>query len=179
MRRLFYLLILLCLTFSCTKANRETIFVNQETRISNFINSKTAADTNVTFVNNEGVYRVIMKKGEGDALSPNGNLSFYYAGYTFNGSVSISNLFATNHAETAKKAGWSVEDVERYQIMTVKLDEAGFVKGLSKGLEGVQAGERAYVLFSGKYGFGGLAHGIVPANSALIYEIWVEAVTNN
>ena len=61
----------------------------------------------------------------------------------------------------------------------MKLSESGFVKGLKYGLEGVKAGQECYILFSGKYGFGKRELGTIPANSALVYRIWVESITND
>ena len=52
------------------------------------------------------------------------------------------------------------------------------MEGLRKGLLGVKAGEICYIVFSGKYGFGDEIIGSIPANSALIYQIWVESLTD-
>ena len=57
--------------------------------------------------------------------------------------------------------------------------EARFIEGLKNGLRGVRGGEHCQILFSGKYGFGNEEFGIIPANSALLYEIWVEAISND
>ena len=35
------------------------------------------------------------------------------------------------------------------------------------------------LLFSGKYGFGNKPFGTIPANSALLYKIWVESISND
>ena len=53
------------------------------------------------------------------------------------------------------------------------------LEGLRNGLIGVRNGEQCKILFSGKYGFGDEEFGIIPTNSALAYEIWVEAVSND
>ena len=53
------------------------------------------------------------------------------------------------------------------------------IEGLKNGLMGVKSGEECQILFSGKYGFGKKPFGIIPANSALLYEIWVVAVSND
>ena len=44
--------------------------------------------------------------------------------------------------------------------------------------EGVKAGEECEIIFSGKYGFGNDSFGIIPANSALLYKIWVISISN-
>jgi FKBP-type peptidyl-prolyl cis-trans isomerase len=47
------------------------------------------------------------------------------------------------------------------------------------GLEGVKAGEECEIIFSGKYGFGNKAFGMIPAKSALLYKIWVVSISND
>jgi FKBP-type peptidyl-prolyl cis-trans isomerase len=42
----------------------------------------------------------------------------------------------------------------------------------------VKAGEECEILFCGKYGFGNSTFGIIPANSALAFKIWVVSVSN-
>jgi FKBP-type peptidyl-prolyl cis-trans isomerase 2 len=105
-------------------------------------------------------------------------VSFYYAGYVFNGSVSSSNLFITNHQATAEQAGWDLTDAG-YELYEINLGEARLVQGLKDGLYGVKAGEECEIIFSGKYGFGNENFGIIPANSALLYKIWVAGVSND
>ena len=165
------------LALSCGKASREATYASQETKIASYIESATKTE-GVTFVNNDGSYRVIYAEGTGEALQATGVLSFYYAAYIFNGSKSISNLMATNHKETATKAGWDVSDASRFEALTVSLEEADFVEGLKRGIVGVKADQHADIVFSGRYGFGPKNYGLIPANSALLYEIWVVAVTN-
>ncbi|MBP5398754.1 MAG: FKBP-type peptidyl-prolyl cis-trans isomerase [Bacteroidales bacterium] len=176
MKRLIFISLCLLSVLSCLKENREMIYANQETRIASFLQSKVSDTT--WFVNNEGAYRLTLKAGTGEALQSKGTVSFYYGGYVFNGSVSTGNLFVTNHKETAATASWDTSDESRFVILTRSLPDANFVEGLAKGLVGVQSGEHAYIVFSGKYGFGSRIYGSVPPNSALIYEIWVEGVNN-
>lgn len=165
------------LALSCGKASREATYASQETKIASYIESATKTE-GVTFVNNEGVYRVIYAEGTGEALQASGVVSFYYAAYIFTGSKSISNLIATNHKETAETAGWDTSDASRFEALTVGVAEADFVEGLKRGIIGVKADQHADVVFSGRYGFGDKIYGKVPAHSALLYEIWVVAVTN-
>jgi FKBP-type peptidyl-prolyl cis-trans isomerase len=61
----------------------------------------------------------------------------------------------------------------------IKMGETQLLEGLKSGLLGVKGGEHCQILFSGKYGFGNEQFGIIPVNSALLYEIWVEAVSND
>ena len=121
-----------------------------------------------------------MKEGNGDALNNTGIATIYYAGYIFSGSKSSSNLFITNHEETAKSAGWELSDSEdMYKVYRLNMADTDLITGLKNGLIGVKSGEHCQILFSGKYAFGKKAIGIIPANSAILYEIWVEAVSND
>jgi len=105
-------------------------------------------------------------------------VSFYYAGYVFNGSISAGNMFVTNHQETAEKAKWDLTDAD-YSIYETDLTDARLLEGVRNGLEGVRTGEECEILFTGKYGFGNSAFGIIPANSALAFKIWVVGVSND
>lgn len=199
MKRLYFIIqavIALCLV-SCKEQNLESIYSSQEERIDSFIknliekNQTPPAPENpdgesgqegqqqpeITVVNNSGSNRVTLVPGDGIELQEGGTVSFYYAGYVFNGSISGNNLFATNHEETATAEKWDVTSPD-FSLMTVKLGkDDNLVKGLHNGLLGVKAGEECYILFSGKYGFGNKNIGMIPVNSAIAYKIWVENVT--
>ena len=174
----FVLLLAALLVLSCGKASQEATFANQETRITSYIDSEVKAGG--SFVDNGGIYRVIKKdeEGTGEALQASGVVSFYYAAYIFTGSKSYSNMIATNRKQSAQDAGWDTSDETRFEALTVGLEESGFVEGLKRGLVGVKADQHADIVFSGRYGFGNKIYGMVPANAAFLYEIWVVAVTN-
>lgn len=167
---------------SCIKEKLEVTYNNQETKIDQYINSNKYTDSSksdsLRVVYNGGTSRLVMTEGTGEELAKNGTVAFYYAGYIFSGNKSNANLFMTNHEDTAKSAGWALTD-EQYEITKANISEAGFIEGLHHGLLGVKAGEHCQILFTGKYGFGNSEFGIIPANSALLYEIWVEAVSND
>ena len=129
-------------------------------------------------VYNNGSTRLVWDEGTGPMLEPDGSVSFYYAGYTFSGSISKQNLFVTNHQATAEASGFALTDPD-YELYEVNLGETELIEGLRNGLEGVRAGERCDILFSGKYAFGNTTFGTIPANSALLYKIWVIGVSND
>lgn len=161
---------------SCVKQKLEVEYNNQETKIESYI-TKAKKDT-MTVTYNNGTSRLTLKSGTGEPLQADGAVSFYYAGYIFNGSLSNSNLFGTNHKETAEKAGWDLTD-EEYLIYETVLSDAKLLEGVRNGLIGVRAGEECEILFTGKYGFGNTTFGIIPANSALAFKIWVIGVSND
>ena len=169
-------------TASCVKERLEVTYTNQENKIDQYINSnkyftKDDKKDSLRVVNNAGANRLVLEEGMGEELGPEGTVAFYYAGYTFNGSKSNANLFVTNHEETARAAGWELTD-EDFSILKIDLRDKTLIEGLRKGLTGVKGGEHCQILFSGKYGFGNSSFGIIPANSALLYEIWVGSVSN-
>ena len=180
---------LLCLAgTSCVKAKLEVTYNNQEDKIDQYITKNmyvtrtteegsTTTDT-LRVVYNGGANRLVTKEGSGEELREDGTIEFYYAGYVFSGSKSASNLFITNHEATATAAGWELTDSD-WSSYRIRMHEAKLLEGLKKGLTGVKSGEECQILFSGKYGFGNKEFGIIPANSALLYEIWVEAISND
>ena len=167
---------------SCVKEKRETLYTNQENKIDQYISSKMyvkngdQTDT-LRVVYNGGASRLVLQEGAGEQLKKGGTVSFYYAGYTFSSGKSNSNLFSTNHEETATAAKWNLSDAD-YEQLTLELIDEELIQGLADGLYGVQSGEHCEILFSGKYAYGKKPFGTVPANSAVLFEIWVEGVSN-
>lgn len=181
-------ILLAILTFilatSCVKEQLETVYNKQEEQIDKYIDKAMLTtdelgnpDT-LRVVRNGGSNRLVRKEGVGEELAKDGYVSFYYAGYTFNGSVSSSNMFSTNRLESAIEVGWSAEESE-YTLYEIGLKDADLIPGLKYGLEGVKAGEECEIVFSAKYGFGNKPLGMIPAKTALLYKIWVVGVTND
>ena len=148
-----YITLLACVIgmSSCVKQKLEVEYTNQENKIDSYV-TKTKKDT-MTVSYNGGSTRLTLKQGTGEALEQNGAVSFYYAGYVFNGSITESNLFGTNHKATAEKARWDLTDAD-YSIYETDLTDARLLEGVRNGLKGVRAGEECEILFTGKYGFG-------------------------
>ena len=173
-------LVFMCIaSVSCVKQKLESTYNSQENRIDQYIEKNRISGTDtLRVVYNGGASRLVTKEGNGPELSADGNIAFYYAGYTFSGSISNTNLFITNHLQTATEAGWTLSE-EETQILTINLDEYKLIPGLKSGLIGVKGGEECQILFTGKYGFGNKAFGTIPANSPLVYKIWVESISND
>ncbi|MCD8313500.1 MAG: FKBP-type peptidyl-prolyl cis-trans isomerase [Bacteroidales bacterium] len=93
------------------------------------------------------------------------------------GSSSGLTIFGTNHYFTSQFVGWDLSG-DDYDPMTVSLSDNTVLEGLRKGLEGVRAGEVCDIAFSAKYGLGKRELGTIPANSALLYRIWVDDISN-
>lgn len=185
MKNKSFILILICLSMiSCVKEQLEATYNKQEDQIDKYItknmivtNDEGITDT-LRVIRNGGSNRLVTVEGTGEELKADGHVGFYYAGYTFNGSVSTSGMFVTNHQATAEQAGWNLTDAD-YALMEINITRAELIEGLRKGLTGVRAGEECEIIFSGKYGFGNKSFGMIPAKSALLYKIWVVSVTND
>ena len=179
--RLFHILLILLLG-ACTKQSLETTYQNQETKIEKYITDLIGKTEGLdsTFVHrNGGSNRIILEEGEGEELQDGAVVSFRYAAYVFTGNKpSSSALFSTNIEEIATNAGWSVDNLD-LSIRTMDLGTDRLIKGLHDGLIGVKGGEHCEILFSGKYAYGNKKVGTIPANSALLYEIWVESISND
>ena len=183
--KIILMLAILIASTSCIKTQLETTYNKQEDQIDQYItknmvvkNAEGGSDT-LRVVRNAGSNRLVKKEGIGVELAKDGYVSFYYAGYVFNGgSISPSNLFITNKKEWASEAGWDTEESE-YILYEISLKDADLIPGLKSGLEGVKAGEECEILFSAKYGFENKPIGIIPAKTALAYKITVVGVTND
>ena len=173
--KIFKILILFCL-LSCSKAKLETTYTTQEKEIDNFITTQLESHPEFIISRNNGANRLTILEGSGSDIQKKGNnIKFHYAGYVFTNSINTSNLFSTNHQETAQEALWEIDDID-YSAKVLKLTDENFVPGLLNGLIGVKAGEECFIIFSGKYGFGKKPLNKIPKNSALAYKIWVEEV---
>lgn len=176
MKRISTLIFTVLLMASCNK-EAELLYTNQEGKIDTYITQLLTKNEEAEVVRNGGSNRVITKHGEGEALVPGGTISFYIAGYTFNGSLSSGNLFYTNSETAATESKMTLTEQD-FNIKTMILNENDFIEGLYNGLIGVKGGEECEILFSGKYGYKKKKNGIIPANSALLYKVWVESISN-
>ena len=171
----------LALVAACTKQSLQTTYDKQSGFIESFVQSQMKSDTTATLRENAGSYRLILHDTldvRRDSLLAGGLVSLYYACFTLTGnSLNRSNLVATNLKEMAQAAGWALSDTTRYKLDTIRLDN-NLLPGLYNGLLGVQAGDEGYILFTGKYGYGNTERGMIPARSALAYQIWIENVKN-
>ena len=99
---------------SCEKSEEETAAETASKRIATWVESQLSSNEDYTAVYNEGVVRLIVAPGSGEALSEGGTAMISYAGYNFSGgSISSSALFATNISSVASAASWSLTGVSR------------------------------------------------------------------
>jgi FKBP-type peptidyl-prolyl cis-trans isomerase len=175
-RQILALILLAVISCSCVKEKLEMTYNKQEDSIDKYISNNLKDDRTVTY--NNGSARLTLLQGEGEELASDGTIEFYYAGYIFNSSLNTANLFATNHEATATSAKWSLTDAD-YTPIKINLEDGRLLEGVRNGLLGVKAGEECEILFCGKYGFGNTTFGMIPANSALAFKIWVVSISND
>jgi len=173
-------LISLAIVFAaCTQQALQTTYDKQTTTIENFVTAQMKADETATLTRTGGAYRVTLKDTldpTRDSLGWNGKVTLYYAMYILSGStLSASNLVATNREDIATAASWDLSDKSQFGLVTLDMQD-NLLEGLKMGLYGVQPDDEAYILFTGKYGYGSKEQGMIPAKSALAYHVWIESI---
>lgn len=157
---------------SCDKSDRENTYISQEERIDSYIAS---LDEGLRVVRNNGSNRVIVTEGGAlDSLEVGDSLHFFYAGYTF--SSSRGSLFSTNIGEYVRANNLNYADTVVKKILYKK---GNMVDGLYNGLYHAHSGERCYVIFSAKYGYGNTEMFNVPKLTALFFDIQIEKIIKN
>lgn len=126
---------------------------------------------------NDGVWRVVLEEGSGTYGAVAGDsVIFNYSAYIFsNGKGSV---FDTNIKSVAKEAGLGMDQIF-FQPRRKVVGEGELLPGLERGLLGVKKGEKCYLIFSSRHGFGNKQIGMVPKMSPLIYEVWIADVKQN
>lgn len=164
---------------ACTQQALQTTYDKQTTNIESFISSQMKTDETATLTRTGGAYRLTLKDTldpTRDSLGWNGSVTMDYALYVLTGSsVSAQNLVATSREDVAASAGWDLSDKEQFQKVTLSMQDS-ILEGLKMGLYGVQPEDEAYILFTGKYGYGNREQGTIPAKSALVYHVWIESI---
>lgn len=157
-RRFVLLLSVVLFAASCQSEVREAI-IKQEKAIDEYI-QRQFPDNPVEYI--DGVARVLLADAGSGALpvaAKNDSLYIYYAGYTF-----------VDGAPT----GCFVLDSGMVQI-----GKGHLIRGLDKGLEGVRQAQEVMLLFSSQYGYGSDKVGLVPENTALLFDVAVARVIKN
>ncbi len=167
-----FLLPALCLLggilFSCSSNEKQNAIIKQEENIDKYL-STTFKDSVV--IRRNGSNRVVTRVSPaGNVLEYGDTIYMYYAGWVFNSRPTT--LFATNWESVARNNNFVLTD-SNWTILKACYDEHSFIPGLNDGLYGIREGEDAVIVFSAKYGFGDSAVGLVPALSALLYEVLV------
>lgn len=148
---------LLLLTCSCASEVREAN-INQNKYIDDYIHSR-YPDNDI--VRNDEIVRIILVdtlKGV-PAIETGDSVYLFIAGATFaqNGPTDIFMIDTT----------------------TVRVGKGDLIEGLDKGLVGAHLGEESLILFPSKYGYGRNSVGLVPENTALLFNVAIAAIKKN
>ncbi len=165
MRKLVAILLLLPLWACESEAERQAAS-EQEQAIDRYIVNQMAADTTIVLVAAQNTYRLIMQKGEAPAVARGDSVSFLYTGYIFSngkGAAFDSNKDTLGFS-SAVNNGKGIAGVGHY------------IRGLDNGLVGMEAGEKAQIIFAASQGFENNSVGIVPPLSPLLYEVEIVEV---
>lgn len=163
-----------CCLASCNKAELVTMYSKQNENILKYIKSEQTKDSTLVVDKKSGTYRITRVQGWGaDTLDKGYKVTFRYAAYkmTSSSAPTGSNLIATNDSTTAAQAKFTPDSLYTEPIT---MEYPGdFVEGLKLGMNGVRSGGEYEVLFSGEYGHGKAPLGTLPANSAMLYKLWI------
>ena len=171
-------IILLAAVLAAVSCSKETDpYTTQDEAIQAFVEALLETDAGYTVTTNEGVVRVTLSQGSGDALGRSGKATVYYAAYNLTKGISESGLVATNVAQLAEEAGLNISAIGTDPV-TVSLSDTRLLDGLRKGLAGAKAGEECLVLFNAKEGRGASPYGTIPAASPLAFRIWILSLNN-
>lgn len=142
---------------ACESEVRETN-VNQDKYIDSYINDNYAENT---VYHNGGSSRVVLIEGPQGApvIEKGDSVYLFYAGYIF-GQSGPETQFVLDSG-------------------MVCVGKGKLIRGLDDGLSGARLGEESLVIFSGDDGYGNNAVGLVPANSALLFDVGVAAIKKN
>lgn len=166
-------LLIFLVPLSCAKEEQLNLMSQQESAIDKF--AETFADSRV--VVEDGVWRVVMEEGSGTTEAVAGDsLRINYAAYIFSSGKGA--LYDTNVKSVANEAGLEL-DFDLLQPRWVIVGRGKLLSGMDRGLISVKKGERCYVIFSARHGFGNTQIGLVPKMSPLLIEVWVLDVKKN
>lgn len=165
------LIIILFVTISCDKQDRENTYINQENSIDTYISSLDGA---YRIVRTNGSNRIVIEEGdEATSLEKGDSLHFFYSLYTF--ANRRGGLIYSNVGEIVRQYNIEADTLPK-KILYGK-DE--LINGLYNGLYGVRDGEKCYILFSAKYGYGNKEMFNVPKLTPLFFEVEIKKLIKN
>jgi peptidylprolyl isomerase len=158
-----------CLLCACTTEKEREAVNTQAQAIDNYIN-KQMADTSLhaTLVVNNNSYRLIYTAGAAPTARTGDSVYFVYIGYIFsNGNKTpFDTNLDTLGFTPAYRNGNGIVGVGQY------------IPGLDNGLNGMQTGEKAEILFPASEGYGNATVGLVPPLSALLFDVEMIKIVN-
>ncbi|MBR5018760.1 MAG: FKBP-type peptidyl-prolyl cis-trans isomerase [Bacteroidales bacterium] len=157
LRPILFLALALLTASACESEVRETN-INQDKYIDSYINSKYA---DYPVFHNGGSSRIVLMEGPQGApvIEKGDSVYLFYAGYTF--------------SQRGPETCFVVDSG------MVRVGAGDLVKGLEASLPGARQGEEALIVFSADDGYGTQPVGLVPANTALLFDVGVALIKKN
>jgi len=151
------LVAVLLLSLSCESEVRE-ININQNKYIDDYV---TAHYSDKEIVRYEGVVRVVLADNliTQTVIEPGDSAFLYLIGY----------IFDKNGPESRFTVDSSM----------VRVGKGDLITGLDRGLIGARLGQESLIFFPAHLGYGKKALGLVPENSALMFNLLVSEIKKN
>jgi len=119
-----------------------------------------------------GLKVLIVKEGTGAEVKAGSNVSVHYVGYLANG-----RYFDASVKSVAELCGGYDPRREPYDPFTVVAGPQGqVIEGWKQGLLGLKKGTHAKLIIPPSLGYGDRDMGIIPPNSTLVFDVWIEDV---
>ena len=167
---------------ACSKQSLKTTYDKQTTYIESFVEARLKETPDAVLTRQDGAYRLTLSSTAADdapALQWGHRVKLDYGCFVLtSATLSSSNLVSTTIKDLATQAKWTLSDESVFQPVTLTLDDT-LVPGFASGLTGMKAGDVAYILFTGEYGYGKSERGTIPALSALAYYVQIEEIDPN
>jgi hypothetical protein len=145
------------LTFSCESEVREAN-INQNQYIDDYVNGRYSDKKIVRY---EGVVRVVLEDSQATSatIEPGDSAYLYLVGYTF--------------TKNGPDKQFTLDSG------MVRVGKGDLITGLDRGLLGARLGEESLILFPSQLGYGKQAVGLVPENTALMFDLLVARIKKN
>lgn len=109
--------------------------------------------------------------GSGATVNKGDTLHIDYTGYLLDGTV-----FDTSFEDVAIEEDIYDEDRGGYEPIEIKYLSTGMIEGFNFALSKMEEGDVATVIIPSYFGYGNSQAGMIPANSVLIFDIYLRAV---
>ena len=147
-------------------ANMEQIAEAEKEQLAQYV-----ADKKLKAIpDEEGLYIVVNKKGNGPKVEINRQVAINYTGRLLNGKV-----FDTSVESVAKENG-IFDPGRKYEPLPYRVGEKSLIKGWEKGVINQPAGSKLTLIMPSALGYGPIENGPIPANSPLIFDIEIVSV---
>lgn len=170
MKSLKSLLLILLFLFSfvgCEGPLDDEKRASNEAEIERFL-----SNNKLSFTKQNGVYHTVRLKGVGYQVNEGDSIAFWYIGYTLNKSI-----FDTNIIKISDSLGFDTS-INNFEPIKAVAGKSNFLEGINRGLLLCREGELGTILFPSIYGFGEERVELIPAWSALAYDIFIIYVKN-